>query len=80
MKQCTKCKKLLPEIDFHKHKGGLKSRCKQCRKKSRKQYYKEHSNVERERTQHWRQTHKKELKDYDNKRYHQNKEKELIRS
>ena len=33
MKQCTKCKKLLPEIEFHsckQNKDGLQYKCKQC--------------------------------------------------
>lgn len=44
MKQCTKCKRILSESDFHKckkRKDGLKSRCKDCRNKENREYFKQ---------------------------------------
>jgi len=48
MKQCSRCKKILPDKDFYKDKrtkSGLYSACKKCFSYWTAKYYREHSEI-----------------------------------
>ena len=69
MKQCSKCKKLLPESSFYKdkkRKNGLFSSCKECspRKESRRKYMRKYW----KNNPTYRQKRRKYILEYDKKR------------
>ena len=65
MKQCSKCKKTLPEEEFRYRSDNnrLYTQCKNCEKEYRKGYYQKHYK-EKEK---YRRKHKKHKKNYDKK-------------
>jgi len=61
-KECSKCKKELPIIEFYrgKDRDGLRYKCKKCMENDRKKYYKEHKEEIQEYQKEYDKLHKKE--------------------
>ena len=75
-KKCTKCGEWLVanKINFHKEKNGkwgLKSRCKKCENKHKKEYNKNNKEHKKEYNKQYRENNKEKIKEY----YENNKEK-----
>jgi len=69
MRECSKCKNKKPLSEFNKHERGLTAWCKDCVRERSRQYYKEKSNVLKEKRKHyyeqkrqWFNEYKKTLK------------------
>ena len=79
MKKCTKCGEWLvaSSVNFHKDKGGkygLTSKCKECKKKYRKRYYKENKESEAERRKEYYEANKEAILEKQKKYSKTNKE------
>ena len=73
MKQCSKCKRWLPESEFRKnksHKDGLHHWCKECEQQYRQQHKEHYKQLSKQ----YRQQHKEHLKQLWKKWYQQHKE------
>lgn len=97
-KRCSKCGEVKPISEFHirdRNKGSYVSRCKDCKKHYRKQYYednreKENKNSKRYNKEHseeistqkkqWYQEHKEDIRAYNKNYYKNNRDNELKRS
>lgn len=62
-KKCSKCGLLKPLSEFSKNRSqndGYSSRCKECRKKDRRQYYVDHREQDNKRSQIWSSAHREQ--------------------
>ena len=80
MRKCTKCGRWLvaSKDNFYKQKGGkyeLGSKCKECEKKRRKQYYEANTQKVAEQTKQYREANRDKVLEYQKQYYKANKEK-----
>jgi hypothetical protein len=64
MRECSKCKNKKPLSEFNKHERGLTAWCKDCVRERSRQYYKEKSNVLKEKRKHYYEQKRQWFNDY----------------